>query len=135
MTSCQNKKTVYDSHSYGIQYTVKYGTVKGINTVRIAGENSGAGALIGGVSGGVLGSTVGNGSGQVIGAVVGSLAGAASGHTIEGKNAKDEAYELHISLEDGKEIVVVQPKDYSFAIGERVKILEEATGHTVVSKI
>lgn len=53
--------------------------------VRVRGQTSGAGALIGGIAGGAVGNTIGKGNGRAVATLIGAVGGAIVGNQIEGR--------------------------------------------------
>lgn len=108
--------------------TVYSGTILKVADVQIQSEQTGAGAVVGGVAGGVLGSTVGSGRGRTLATLGGALAGSAAGSAAEKSAATKPAYEIEVELDNGRILVVVQEKDDIFAVGDRVRIMENRDG-------
>ena len=54
-------------------------------TVRVRGQTSGAGALIGGIAGGAVGNTIGKGNGRAVATLIGAVGGAIVGNQVEGR--------------------------------------------------
>ena len=136
VSGCAN----YSGSAYGGRETrsaqsVQYGTVTNVRDV-VVDDNSGGtvGALGGGVVGGVLGSMVGHGRGRTLATVGGALLGAGAGYAGEKAIAKQNAYEIEVQLESGQILSVVQGRDESFSVGERVRVLTGANGSARVSR-
>jgi len=77
----------------------------------------------------VAGSSVGNGKTGQIGAVVGAVVGGMVGAATEEGITRENGFEFDIRMEDGSYISVVQAKavkDETFAVGDRVRIINSA---------
>ena len=125
--SGQGSKT-YTRDQAQRQLSVYYGTVLKVSDVKIEAEQTGVGAVAGGVLGGVAGSAVGSGSGSRIGAAAGAVGGMIAGQAAEKSLGKKDGVELEISLDDGRLIVIVQEKDATFAVGDRVRVIQSPDG-------
>ncbi len=108
--------------------TVYYGTVLKVAEVRIQGEQTGAGGVVGAIVGGVVGSTIGSGRGSTLATTAGALGGAAAGSAAEKARATRPGLEIEIELDDGRLMVVVQEKDDEFAVGDRIRLLQSSDG-------
>lgn len=98
-----------------------YGVIEGIEVVRVANDQVGAGAVIGGIVGGVLGHQVGGGTGRDAATVAGVVGGAVIGHQIEKSNNQQDAYRIRVRLEDGNVLTVTQAIS-DLRVGDRVRL-------------
>ena len=113
---------------------VRYAEVVDIRPVRIEGESGFIGEKGGAAVGYTVGRTVGDGSGSKIAGAVGGVAGAVAGTAIEEKLTEQDGYQITVRLDSGRELVVVQPADLSFGVGERVRLLTGSGGRARVEK-
>jgi outer membrane lipoprotein SlyB len=130
-TGCQTTSQGSKTYSRGQAQqaiTMYSGTVLRVSEVQIQGETTGGGAVVGGVAGGVVGSTIGSGRGSTLAATAGALAGSAVGSAAERSRKTRPALELEIELDDGRLMVVVQEKDDEFAVGDRIRLLQNPDG-------
>lgn len=109
------------------------GVLEEVRTVPLDSRvGSTAGTVIGGTVGATAGRTAGGGRGAqastVVGAVVGSIAGNMAGDRI----GLGEGLELTVRLDNGRQLIVVQPAGETFKPGERVRVLSDARGTRVV---
>ena len=126
--SCVNTSFAPDVVSRGDAQKQQYvvlGKVIDITEVVIEGDRQKgavAGALIGGVAGkGVTESETESDIAGVLGALVGSAVGSKMGDAATRK----PAIELLLDLDSGKTVSIIQEEgDYSFAVGQRVKIIK-----------
>ena len=100
------------------------GTVTDVKTVKKEGEGSGVGAVAGGVLGGVLGHQVGSGRGNTAATIVGAGAGAYAGHQVEKNQKTTTSYQVVVKLEDGKSRTFNFPKETSYRVGDKIKVVE-----------
>ena len=108
------------------------GVVEEVRVVPLGDRGSGiAGAVIGGGVGGVAGSTVGSGRGSQAASVAGTVAGAIAGNVLANNAARREGLELTIRLDNGRQILVLQPEGEIFKSGERVRIIADKQGTRV----
>lgn len=71
------------------------------------GRTTGAGAVTGAIVGGALGNTVGKGDGRTAATVAGAVLGGVAGNNIE-RNVRDGGYEIFVTMDDGRRVVVSQ---------------------------
>lgn len=114
------------------QLAVYYGTVLRVSAVTIETPPTGIGPAAGAAAGGVVGSTVGHGSGSTIGAVAGAIGGAAVGAVAEKALGTKAGLELEVELDDGRLMVIVQEKDDTFVVGDRIRVIQGPDGTTRV---
>ena len=108
-------------------YTVQYGTVVSVRTVKINASSDGktaVGAVGGGVLGGVLGNMVGGGKGNTLATVVGAGAGALLGAGVSQHTGSQTGIEVTVKLDNGSTLAVVQGADMSFTSGQRVRVMQ-----------
>lgn len=123
---------VYTQEQARVSHSVMYGTVQRVEPVTIEGVKTGVGAVGGGVVGGIAGSTVGGGKGSALMAVGGAIAGAVAGSLVEEKATTRAGVELEVHLEGGGILLVVQAADETFAVGDRVRVVQGDDGSTRV---
>ncbi|MET3131178.1 outer membrane lipoprotein SlyB [Oxalobacteraceae bacterium GrIS 1.11] len=105
----------------------RHGTVESIQLVR--GENrgsSGVGAVVGGIAGALLGNQVGGGSGRTVATVAGAVGGAVVGNNVEHNNQAQpgDRYQIHVRLNNGDGMTVVQDGIGDLRTGDRVRVAE-----------
>ncbi|OGR31827.1 MAG: hypothetical protein A2091_12175 [Desulfuromonadales bacterium GWD2_61_12] len=134
LAGCSNSQSgrVYTREQAKMSHNVIYGTVQRVEPVTIEGTKSGLGAVGGGIAGGILGSTIGGGRGSALIAVGGAIAGAVAGSAAEEKMTTRPGVELEVHLEGGGVLLVVQGVDETFAVGDRVRVMQGADGSTRV---
>jgi len=105
--------------------TVIFATVVSIDRVILSGDGD-TGAVAGAIIGGVAGSSVTDSEKESdIAGVLGALVGSAVGSKVGDAATRKPAIELLLDLDSGKTISIIQEEgDYSFAIGQRVKIIK-----------
>lgn len=114
--------------------TVQFGTVTGIENVRIEGTNTGIGALAGGAVGGIGASGIGGGKGSAIASIGGALLGGYLGGKAEDELTRSTGVNLTIRLANGDHIAVVQQVDPAmvFRTGDKVIIYGQGDTARVV---
>lgn len=106
----------------GYAYCQDCGVVERIEQYYGERRASGGGAVAGAIIGGVLGNQVGSGSGRKAATAAGAIAGGVAGHQIE-KNVNASArYDLFVSMDDGRRIVVTQRDLRGIREGSRVRV-------------
>ena len=126
--SCVNNQLTPDvvsrSDAQKQQYVV-LGTIKDITNVTIEGDRE-AGAVAGALIGGVAGKNVTDSETESdIAGVLGALVGSAVGSKMGDAATRKPAIELLLDLDSGKTVSIIQEEgDYSFAVGQRVKIIK-----------
>jgi outer membrane lipoprotein SlyB len=126
--SCVNNQLTPDvvsrSDAQKQQYVV-LGTIKDITNVTIEGDRE-AGAIAGALIGGVAGKNVTDSETESdIAGVLGALVGSAVGSKMGDAATRKPAIELLLDLDSGKTVSIIQEEgDYSFAVGQRVKIIK-----------
>ena len=105
--------------------TVIFATVVSIDRVILSGDGD-TGAVAGAIIGGVAGSSVtDSGKESDIAGVLGALVGSAVGSKIGDAATRKPAIELLLDLDSGKSVSIIQEEgNYSFAVGQRVKIIK-----------
>ncbi len=105
-------------------YQVEFGTVVSTRPVKIndGGVDTAVGAVGGGVIGGVVGNMIGAGQGNTLatigGALLGALAGGGAGRAV----GTQDGVEVTVTMDSGKNMVIVQGADLVFASGQRVRV-------------
>ena len=105
---------------------VDYGTVIVVEPTQMAGENSGAGAVIGAVAGGVVGAQFGSGVGQALATLGGVIVGAEAGTVTETSLQNSTALRYTLKLADGRVVTIVQHRNKSDPVldpGQPVKLV------------
>lgn len=99
------------------------GTVDRIERV-YGGEGyaSGSGAVLGAIVGGVLGSTVGSGDGRRAATAAGAIAGGLVGNEVEKDGNRGPRYEVFVTLDSGRRVVVRQQDLGPLRDGARVVV-------------
>jgi outer membrane lipoprotein SlyB len=125
---------MYSRHEARVAWNVKYGEVVDVDDAVIEGRRSPLGRVGGGIIGYQAGRTVGGGSGRAVAGAVGAVAGAVAGSAIEERATRQQAWQFTVELEGGRIISIVQARDQSFAIGERVRVYLRRDGAARVAK-
>jgi len=104
------------------------GVIIDVIPVKIQGNPSEIGAVIGGIVGGVLAEDIGSGSGTEIAVIAGSTVGGVIGYYSTVKLGEHNGFQYTISIDgEKKPIGVIQgideQKDYNFKIGDRVTVV------------
>ena len=119
------KPEVVDRSSAQRMQTVVFATVVSVDRVILSGDGD-TGAVAGAIIGAIAGSSVTDSDTEsdiagVLGALVGSAIGAKAGDAATRK----PAIELLLDLDSGKTVSIIQEEgDYSFDVGQRVKIIK-----------
>ena len=119
------KPEVVDRSSAQRMQTVVFATVVSVDRVILSGDGD-TGAVAGAIIGGIAGSSVTDSDTEsdiagVLGALVGSAIGAKAGDAATRK----PAIELLLDLDSGETVSIIQEEgDYSFDVGQRVKIIK-----------
>lgn len=125
---------VYSRQEARVAWDVQYGKVVAVDDAVIEGRRSALGRVGGGLIGYQAGRAVGSGSGQDIAGAVGAVAGAVAGQAIEEKATREQAWQFTVELDGGRTISIVQARDQSFAVGERVRVYTRRDGAARVAK-
>ncbi|HEY8538464.1 MAG TPA: hypothetical protein VIL28_06325 [Steroidobacteraceae bacterium] len=126
---------IYSQADAGRPWRVQNAKILDIKEVSIEGRNTPIGTVGGGLIGYSLGRAVGAGTGARIAGAVGGVAGAVVGEQVEKAATRKKAYEILVDIEDGLEqLVVVQPADQIFEVGESVRVYTRADGSARVAK-
>ena len=125
----------YSRQEARVAWDVRYGKVAAVDEVVIEGQRTALGRVGGGLIGYQVGRTVGDGSGQDVAAAVGAVAGAVAGQAIEQRATREDAWQITVELDSGRTIAVVQARDESFQVGERVRVYMRRNGAARVGKI
>jgi outer membrane lipoprotein SlyB len=104
---------------------VSGGQVIGMETVQVAGTQSGIGTIGGGVAGGAAGSAIGHGRAGILGGVAGAIGGLLAGSAIEQGLTSGPATRFFIRRDDGQIVSVVQTNEAQIRTGERVLVIDE----------
>ena len=106
------------------------GTISSITPIDIAGESSGAGAVIGAVIGGLAGSQVGDGKGTDAAIVVGAVGGAFLGRGIERQRNANTVYDIAINM-DNDSFHILRVEEYgTLYVGQDVRV----SGSTILPR-
>lgn len=84
-------------------------------------RTTGAGAVTGAIVGGALGNQVGAGDGRRAATVAGAVLGGVAGNEIE-RNVRGDRYEIFVTLDDGRRVVVGQDDLDGIHEGARVYV-------------
>ena len=125
---------VYSRQEARVAWDVQYGRVVAVDDAVIEGRRSALGRVGGGLIGYQAGRAVGSGSGQHIACAVGAVAGAVAGQAVEEKATREEAWQFTVKLDGGRTVSIVQARDQSFAVGERVRVYTRRDGAARVGK-
>ncbi len=127
---------VYSREQTRTELSVREGVVTAVSEVQIEGTPGVVGAVTGGVTGGLLGRTIGKGTGKDVATAAGAAGGALAGAAVEKAVTKRNGWEITVKLDNGQTIAVVQEKQPGevFAVGDRVRVLKDASGVTRVRK-
>ncbi len=117
----------YDATKLGAAQSVRTGTIESVRQVNV-NYDSGLGALGGAVAGGAGGSAIGHGAGSWAAGAGGAVAGAVIGDQIDKAVNEQTGLEYIVKLDDGSQVSVVQGKQPSLAIGERVNVIMGENG-------
>lgn len=126
--SCAQQSLTGDTYSRneaGAPQSVRTGKITSIRSVTLEGSSTG-GAILGAVAGGFLGNQVGSGSGQDVATIGGAALGGAAGSHVGRAINNRQGLEITVRLDQGGSISIVQEvnKNESFAVGERVRVLD-----------
>lgn len=98
------------------------GQVVDVQPVDVTPTQTGVGLGVGAVLGGVLGSRFGGGSGRTVAAVAGALGGAYAGSVIEGRQRQQQAWQVRVRFDDGRESTFGYTQKPQWGIGDRLVI-------------
>lgn len=98
------------------------GTIRSITPVAVAGQSTGAGAVIGGIVGGVAGNQVGGGSGQQIATAAGVVGGAVLGNTIERNRNATTLTDVTVDMDTGGQQTIRIDYPVAFGVGADVNV-------------
>jgi len=118
--------------------TAQVGVVTNVRQVAMQ-DQSGLplGAIIGAVAGGALGSTMGGGNGKIATAVAGAALGGYAGNMVQAQQqgATQTGLEITVRLvNSGSTVVVTQSANQQFNVGDRVRVMNDANGHSYVTR-
>jgi outer membrane lipoprotein SlyB len=77
------------------------GVVDSYDSVQVAGNTNGVGAVAGGVGGAVLGSQIAGRHNKTLGGVIGAIGGGLLGNAIEKHERTTTMYDVHVRMNDG----------------------------------
>jgi len=137
MTACAHDPgtPVYGRRDVQKAWSVREGTVGDVREVEIEGRRTMVGRIGGGLIGYELGRSIGGGSGSRIAGAAGAVAGAVAGEAAEEAMTRERGFEILVELEDGRSLVIVQPADQIFAVGEKVRVYTRGNGEARVAKL
>jgi len=118
----------YSGKNYSQIKEILVGDIIEVRAVAIEGE--GIGTVLGAVIGGVVGSTIGKGRGNTLSTLGGAVGGGVAGNELN----KKAAQELVVTLDSGKDIVVIS-KGTNFFVGERVRIIKDGNDVASVKRV
>jgi outer membrane lipoprotein SlyB len=128
MVSCSYsslRPEVVDRSDAQRMQTVFLATVVSIDRVILSGDGD-TGAVAGAIIGGIAGASVTDSETESdIAGVLGALVGSAVGSKMGDAATRKPAIELLLDLDSGKTVSIIQEEGgYSFAVGQRVKIIK-----------
>ena len=128
MVSCSYsslRPEVVDRSNARTMQTVIFATVVSVDRVILSGDGD-TGAVAGAIIGGVAGASVTDSETESdIAGVLGALVGSAVGSKMGDAATRKPAIELLLDLDSGKTVSIIQEEgDYSFAVGQRVKVIK-----------
>ena len=121
------KPEVVDRSSAQRMQTVVFATVVSVDQVILSGDGA-TGAIAGGVIGAIAGASTTDSEveSDIIG-VLGAMVGSAIGSKVGDAATRKPAIELLLDLDSGRTVSIIQEAgDYSFAVGQRVKVIKNA---------
>ncbi len=110
---------------------VQLGTITHVGASSVTSEPTIVGPVIGGVTGALIGGVIGgSGSAGVVGALAGGTLGAVAGGLGEmGFRTTNYGLALTVELDSGKTVIVAQPEDDIYTIGDRVRVMRDKEGY------
>ena len=126
LTGCAHRSMssqTFPSSSAQAVWNVEYGEVVDVRTVKVEGEFSLLGALVGGAVGHAAGMEISDSRNA---GAVGSIAGAVAGTSIEKAVSATEGLQITVELDSGRTVAIVQDVEEPFQNGERVRVLSAA---------
>ena len=129
MVSCSYsslRPEVVDRSDAQRMQTVIFATVVSVDRVILSGDGGETGAVAGAIIGGVAGASVTDSETESdIAGVLGALVGSAVGSKMGDAATRKPAIELLLDLDSGKTVSIIQEEgDYTFDVGQRVKIIK-----------
>jgi len=112
---------------------LEYGTVEKVNNVVVEGQRGQIGLYGGGATGAAAAGDVGHGVGTDLARVGGAVVGAVAGQAVEEAVTRKDAREMFIKMDNGSVVVVTQPGSLTFAVGERVAVVNGPGGAEVLA--
>ncbi len=111
--------------------SVLTGTVTHVGASSVTTEPTVVGPLVGGVTGALIGGAIGgSGTAGTVGLLAGGALGAVAGGVGEmGFRKTDYGLALTVELDNGKTIVIAQPEDDIYTVGDRVRVMRDAAGY------
>lgn len=126
LTGCvTDGQNTYSEADVGRETQVEFGRIVRAREVKVQGQNTGTGSVVGATGLGLAGAQIGNGSGSVAGAIGGVVLGAIIGGVAEQQMQKRKGIEYTITKRSGKTVTIVQniqKDDTPLRKGERVMI-------------
>lgn len=126
LTACvTDGQNTYSEADVGRETQVEFGRIVRAREVKVQGQNTGTGSVVGATGLGLAGSQIGNGSGSVAGAIGGVVLGAIIGGMAEQQMQKRKGIEYTITKRSGKTVTIVQniqKDDAPLRKGDRVMI-------------
>jgi outer membrane lipoprotein SlyB len=109
------------------------GVVEEVRAVPLGSSRVGsvAGTVVGGTAGASAGRTVGSGRGSQASSVVGAVAGSIAGNMIAQGASNRDGLEITLRLDNGRQLLVLQPDGETFKPGERVRVISDQQGTRV----
>lgn len=133
--SPKNSLNQYTEGDVGISTLVEFGTVVHVRPIKIRGEATAGGAVIGGASGAAIGSTIGSGSGNTTAILGGVALGTAAGIVAEQMIKDRDGYEYTVTKENGLTVTVAQnvvEGEPILTVGQRVMVQSSGNYQRVI---
>lgn len=137
VSACSPKNSLnqYSEGDVGISAIVEFGTIVHVRKIKIRGEQSGAGAVVGGASGAAIGSSIGSGKGNAGAMLGGAALGLAAGMVAEEMIKDRDGYEYTVTKENGMTITVAQnvmENEPILNVGQRVMVQSSGSYQRVI---
>ena len=116
-----------DIQSQGLQT----GTIVHVGASSVTQEPTMVGPIVGGTTGALVGGAIlGSGTAGTIGMLTGGALGAIVGGAGEqGVRRTEYGLALTIELDNGRTIIVAQPEDDIYTVGDRVRLMRDKEGY------
>jgi outer membrane lipoprotein SlyB len=129
LAACADMGGGYDTERLPAAEPERGGVVEAVRSVPLGNRvGSIAGTVVGGTAGATVGRTVGSGRGSQAASVVGAVAGTIAGNMAAQSAGNPDGLEITVRLDNGRQLLVVQPAGETFKPGERVRVLSDQQG-------